>query len=134
MACQILEYIRYRKKYNVTEEPKFCHRKELTVIERNILTQEEIYFHRKKFTVAGRNLLSQKEKYYYLMKFDVTGKDIGINFLELGRVSSKKNLLSQEGFLLAYVIFSFTICSFPVTGRKFLLQKGISCQESKFFL
>ena len=81
----------HRKKYNVTEEPKSCHRKKLTVTERNILTQEEIYFHRKKFTVAGTILLSQKEIYYHRIKFDVTRKNIGINFVELRSISSKKS-------------------------------------------
>ena len=35
-----------------------------------------------------------------------------------------RNLLSQEGFVLAKAIFHFKRCSFPVNGRKFLLQQG----------
>ena len=73
-----------RKYNNITEEilyqrTKSCHRKKLTVTERNRLTQEEIYFRRKKFTVAGRNLLLQEE--IYRITFDVTGKNIGMNFV-----------------------------------------------------
>ena len=49
------------------------------------MTQEEIYCHRKKYTIK---------------------KDIGINFVELGSISSKKNEL-------------------PATGRNVLSQEEI---------
>ena len=67
LACQILEFIRYKTFVNgrnimaqkklYSKNPISIHRKKFTVTERNILPQEEIYFYRI-FIVAGRNLLS----------------------------------------------------------------------------
>ena len=96
--------------------------------------------------VTGRNLLSQKEIY-------ISGKNIGINFVELGSISSKKisflpqdemychrrkftvagrNLMSKEEFFLSQEEFSCHRIKFDVTRRKFLPQEEIYCHRKDF--
>ena len=60
-----------------------CHRKKITVIERNFLSQKEISCHRRKFPVTRRNLLSQEEISCHREKFPVKGR----NFLSQEDIS-----------------------------------------------
>ena len=93
-------YCHSQSKKFYSKEPKSCHNKKCSAKRRSLRTQsfcfvsqENIYCPRKKYNVTERNLLSQKEIYCCRKKY----LGIGINFVELGRISSyKMNFLSKK--------------------------------------
>ena len=62
------------------------------------MSEEEIYCPRKKYTDTDRNLPSQKAIYYHRIKFDVTAKQILINFVEFGSISSQTSTILEREF------------------------------------